>query len=213
MRRHGEIVVPGVLVKCEVSNKKVLPSLVERSALTGKRALKQFFVSSSVSAVRAMQDECVASATGKYCLPAEAKLCMWSGKKIHPDDLRTCELTRMNAHFEFMTTNDACRLEPLDQFVERLAKEGRQTGALDQNRLKTCRESQMPSRKSRLQSCRQRTLFGCLRGDKELARFENSPGRSVVLHSRTGSDRQNCCRKTRSAGLDTGKGILESLSR
>jgi hypothetical protein len=102
-----------VLVKCEVSNEKVLPSLVERSALTGKRALKQFFVSSSVSAVRALQDECVASAAGKYCLPAEAKLCMWSGKKIHPDDLRTCELTRTNAHVEFMTTNGACRLEPL----------------------------------------------------------------------------------------------------
>ena len=40
-------------------------------------------------------------------------MCMWSGKKIHPDDLRTCELTQINAHFEFMTTNGACRLEPL----------------------------------------------------------------------------------------------------
>jgi hypothetical protein len=109
----GKVVVPGVLVKCEVSNKRVLPSLVERSALTGKRALKQFFVSSSVSEVRVLQDESIASATGKHCLPTEAKLCMWGGKKIHPDDLRTCELTRMNAHFEFMTTNGSCRLEPL----------------------------------------------------------------------------------------------------
>jgi hypothetical protein len=38
---------------------------------------------------------------------------MWSGKKIHPDDLRTCELTRVNAHFEFMTANHGSRLEPL----------------------------------------------------------------------------------------------------
>jgi hypothetical protein len=109
----GKVVVPGGLVKCEVSNKRVLPSLVERSALTGKSALKQFFVSSSVSEVRVLQDESIASATGKHCLPTEAKLCMWGGKKIHPDDLRTCELTRMNAHFEFMTTNGSCRLEPL----------------------------------------------------------------------------------------------------
>ena len=33
-------------------------------------------------------------------------------KKIHPDDLRTCELTQASAHFEFMTTNGACRLAP-----------------------------------------------------------------------------------------------------
>lgn len=118
----GKIVVPGVLVKCEVSNKKVLPSLVERSTLTGKRALKQFFVSSSVSEVRVLQDESIASATGRYCLPTEAKLCMWSRKKIHPDDLRTCELTRMNAHFEFMTTNGACRLEPLVNLLNGLRR-------------------------------------------------------------------------------------------
>lgn len=109
----GKIVVPGVLLRCEVSNKKVLPSLLERSAVTGKRALREFFVSSSVSGIRALQAESIASASGKYCVPAEAKLCMWSGKKIHPEDLRTCDLTQMNAHFEFMITNGACRLEPL----------------------------------------------------------------------------------------------------
>ena len=109
----GKIVVPGVLLRCELSNKKVLPSLLERSAVTGKRALKEFFVSSSVSGIRALQAESIASASGKYCVPAEAKLCMWSGKKIHPDDLRTCDLTQMDAHFEFMTSNGACRLEPL----------------------------------------------------------------------------------------------------
>ena len=87
--------------------------MLERSAVTGKRALKEFFVSSSVSGIRALQAESIASASGKCCVPAEAKLCMWSGKKIHPDDLRTCDLTQMNAHFEFMTTNGACRLEPL----------------------------------------------------------------------------------------------------
>jgi hypothetical protein len=49
---------------------------------------------------------------------------MWSGKKIHPDDLRTCELTRMNAHFEFMTTNGACRLEPLVNLLNGLRRKG-----------------------------------------------------------------------------------------
>lgn len=93
-------------------------SFVDRSALTGKRALKQFLVSSSISGLRALQEESVASATGKYCLPTEAKLCMWSGKKIHPDDLRTCELTRIDGHFEFMTTNGACRLEPLVDLLD-----------------------------------------------------------------------------------------------
>jgi superfamily II DNA or RNA helicase len=118
----GKVVVPGVLVKCEVSGKKVMPSLVERSAVTEKRALKQFFVSSSISGVRALQDESVASATRKYCLPTEARLCMWSGKKIHPDDLRTCDLTRMNAHFEFMTTNGAFCLEPLVNLLNGLRR-------------------------------------------------------------------------------------------
>jgi hypothetical protein len=118
----GKIVVPGVLLRCEVSNKKALPSLVERCTVTGKLALKEFFVSSSVSGIRALQAESIASASGKYCIPAEAKLCMWSGKKIHPDDLRTCELTRMSAHFEYMTTNGACRLEPLVNLLNGLRR-------------------------------------------------------------------------------------------
>src|SRR3984893_5492121 len=109
----GKIVVPGVLLTCEVSGKKVLPSLLERSAVTGKRARKEFFVSSSISGARALQQESVGSAAGKCCLPTEAKNCMWSGRKIHPDDLRTCELTQVIAHFEYMTSNGACRLEPL----------------------------------------------------------------------------------------------------
>jgi len=120
----GKFAVPGVLLTCEVSGKKVLPSLVESSAVTGKKALKQFFVSSSISGLRALQEESVVSATGKYCLPTEAKLCMWSGKKIHPDDLRTCELTRLNAHFEFMTSNGACRLESLVDLLNGLRRKG-----------------------------------------------------------------------------------------
>ena len=120
----GKIVVPGVLLRCELSNKKVLPSLLERSSVTGKRALEEFFVSSSVSGIRALQAESIASAAGKYCVPAEAKLCMWSGKKIHPDDLRTCDLTQTNAHFEFMTTNGACRLEPLVDLLNGLRRKG-----------------------------------------------------------------------------------------
>jgi superfamily II DNA or RNA helicase len=118
----GKIVVPGVLLMCEASNKRVLPSLLESSAVTGKRALGEFFVSSSVSGIRALQVESIASASGKYCVPAEAKLCMWSGKKIHPDDLRTCDLTQMNAHFEFMTTNGAFRLEPLTDLLNGLRR-------------------------------------------------------------------------------------------
>ena len=47
---------------------------------------------------------------------------MWSGRKIHPDDLRTCELTQMTAHFEFMTTNGACRLEPLVNLLNGLRR-------------------------------------------------------------------------------------------
>jgi hypothetical protein len=47
---------------------------------------------------------------------------MWSGKKIHPDDLRTCGLTQMNAHFEFMTTNGAFRLEPLTDLLNGLRR-------------------------------------------------------------------------------------------
>ena len=53
------------------------------------------------------------SASGKYCLEQEAKVCAWSGRKCHPDDLRTCQLTRVGAHFEYMTTNGGIRLEPL----------------------------------------------------------------------------------------------------
>lgn len=120
----GKIVVPGVLMTCEVSGKKILPSLVERSAVTGKSALKQFFVSSSISGRLALQGESVVSSTGKYCLTTEARLCMWSGKKIHPDDLRTCEFTQLNTHFEFMTTNGACRLEPLVSLLNGLRRKG-----------------------------------------------------------------------------------------
>ena len=120
----GKIVVPGILLKCEVSGKRVLPSLVERSAVSGKRALKEYFAASSISGAHALQDESIASASAKYCLPTEAKLCMWSGKKIHPDDLRTCELTRTNAHFEFMTTNGECRLEPLVDLLNGLRRKG-----------------------------------------------------------------------------------------
>ncbi len=118
----GQMVMPGVLVTCEVSGKKVLPSLVETSGLSGKKALKEFFVSSSISGVTALRSESIASATGKWCLPAEAKLCMWSGSRVHPEDLRTCELTRVSAHFKFMTTNGVSRLEPLEALLNGLRR-------------------------------------------------------------------------------------------
>ena len=60
-----------------------------------------------------MPDEGVKSATGKHCLQSETRLCLWSGKKCHPEDLRTCELTRVLAHFEFMTVNGQTRLQAL----------------------------------------------------------------------------------------------------
>ncbi len=118
----GQMVVPGVLVRCEVSGKKVLPSLVETSGISGKRALKEFFVSSSISGVTALRSESIASATGKWCLPGEAKLCIWSGSPVHPEDLRTCELTRVSAHFKFMTTNGVSRLEPLEALLNGLRR-------------------------------------------------------------------------------------------
>jgi superfamily II DNA or RNA helicase len=109
----GKRVVPGILESCEVSGKRVLPRELEKSATTGKKALKLFFVSSSISGARFLVGEGIASAAGKYCLEREAKLCVWSSKKCHPDDLRTCQLTRVIAHFEYMTNNGGIRLEPL----------------------------------------------------------------------------------------------------
>jgi superfamily II DNA or RNA helicase len=109
----GKLVVPGILERCEVSGKRVLPRELEKSVVSGKKALKQFFVSSSISGARFLETEGIVSAAGKYCLKQEAKLCTWSSRKCHPDDLRTCQLTRVTAHFEYMTTNGGIRLEPL----------------------------------------------------------------------------------------------------
>jgi len=109
----GKLVVPGILERCEVSGKRVLPRELEKSVVTGKKALKQLLVSSSISGARFLETEGIVSATGKYCLKQEAKLCTWSSRKCHPDDLRTCQLTRVTAHFEYMTTNGGIRLEPL----------------------------------------------------------------------------------------------------
>jgi superfamily II DNA or RNA helicase len=109
----GKLVAPGILEGCEVSGKRVLPRELEKSVATGKKALKQFFVSSSISGARFLEGEGIVSATGKYCLEKEAKVCAWSGRKCHPDDLRTCQLTRVAAHFEYMTTSGGIRLEPL----------------------------------------------------------------------------------------------------
>lgn len=109
----GKLVVPGILERCEVSGKRVLPRELEKSVVTGKKALKQFFVSSSISGARFLEGEGIVSAAGKHCLQQEAKVCGWSSRKCHPDDLRTCQLTRVVAHFEYMTTNGGIRLEPL----------------------------------------------------------------------------------------------------
>jgi superfamily II DNA or RNA helicase len=109
----GKLVIPGILEQCEVSRKRVLPSQLEKSVVTGKRALKQFFVSSSISGARLLEDEGIVSAAGKHCLQREGKVCVWSSRNCHPDDLRTCQLTRVTAHFEYMTTNGGIRLEPL----------------------------------------------------------------------------------------------------
>jgi hypothetical protein len=109
----GKLVVPGILERCEVSGKRALPRELEKSVTTGKKALKQFFVSSSISGARFLLGEGIVSAAGKHCLEKEAKLCAWSSRKCHPDDLRTCQLTRVTAHFEYMTSNGGIRLEPL----------------------------------------------------------------------------------------------------
>src|ERR1700722_15297899 len=109
----GKLVVPGILERCEMSGKRVLPCELEKSVATGKRALKQFFVSSSISGARLLGDEGIILAAGKYCLEREAKVCAWSSRQCHPDDLRTCHLTRVAAHFEYMTSHGENRLEPL----------------------------------------------------------------------------------------------------
>ena len=90
-----------------------MPRELEKSVATGKKALKQFFVSSGISGARFLPGEGIVSAAGKHCLEKEAKLCAWSSRKCHPDDLRTCQLTRVTAHFEYMTSNGGIRLEPL----------------------------------------------------------------------------------------------------
>jgi hypothetical protein len=192
-----------------MSGKKVLPSLVERSALTGKRALKHFFVSSSISRVRALQEESVASATGKYCLPTEAKLCMWSGKKIHSDDLRTCELTRINTHFEFMTTNGACRLAPLVDLLDGVRRKA------DKPELWTKIAEDMSSiasAKSQVEAAilspSEQYLAVCLETKNWLGLKTRQAG---LLYSipETGSRRQNCGRKTRRPRLVAGKNVVE----
>jgi hypothetical protein len=109
----GKLVLPGMLERCEVSGKRVLPREIEKSVATGKKGLKQFFVTSSISGARFLEGEGVVSAAGKHCLQQEAKICAWSSNKCHPDDLRTCQLTRVSAHFKYMTTNGEIRLEPL----------------------------------------------------------------------------------------------------
>jgi hypothetical protein len=80
-------------------------------------------VSSSISGARFLQGEGIVSAVGKYCLEKEAKVCTWSSRKCHPDDLRTCELTRLAAHFEYMTNNGGMRLEPLLNLLNGLRRE------------------------------------------------------------------------------------------
>jgi len=123
----GRLVVPGLLCPCDVTNKRVLPSELEKSSISGKRALKELFVSSSLSGARFLHGEGIASAAGKHCLEQESKLCLWSGKRCHPDDLRTCQLTRVTAHFEFMTNNGAIYLEPLVDLLNGLTRSADQS--------------------------------------------------------------------------------------
>ena len=53
----NRLVVPGLLVACEVTGDKVLPQFLETSAASEKRALRLFFVSSSISGARLLPDE------------------------------------------------------------------------------------------------------------------------------------------------------------
>jgi len=130
-------------LRCEVSGKRVLPRELESSAATRKRALKEFFVSSSISGARFLQGEGIVSAVGKYCLEKEAKVCTWSSRKCHPDDLRTCELTRLAAHFEYMTNNGGMRLEPLLNLLNGLRRESDKSNSILMNRY--LRQSAQPT--------------------------------------------------------------------
>jgi superfamily II DNA or RNA helicase len=118
----GRLVTRGVLEPCEVSGKRVLPRELEESAATGKKALRLFFVSSSISGARFLVGEGIVSSAGKHCLEREAKVCDWSLKKCHPDDLRACQLTRVVAHFEYMTNSGGIRLEPLVNLLNGLRR-------------------------------------------------------------------------------------------
>lgn len=70
-------------------------------------------MTSSLTGARVLEEVAVRSSMGKFCAPVEAKTCLWSGQKFHPDDLRVCALTGLPIHFEFATTNDNPRLQPL----------------------------------------------------------------------------------------------------
>jgi hypothetical protein len=103
----------GILEECAVTRKRVLPSELERCATTGKRVLKRILVTSSLSGASILEEVAVRSAAGTFCAPIEAKSCLWSGRICHPDDLRVCELTGLPIHFEFATSGDTPRLQPL----------------------------------------------------------------------------------------------------
>jgi superfamily II DNA or RNA helicase len=118
----GKLVAPGLLSSCDVSGKRVLHTELEKSPISGKKALKELFVTSNISGVRFLRGEGTISAAGKHCLEQEAKVCIWSGKRCHPEDLRTCQLTRVTAHFEFMTNNGGIYLEPLVNLLNGLSR-------------------------------------------------------------------------------------------
>lgn len=109
----GHYVRPGVLEGCARTQKRVLPSELSRCVVTGMRVLKRLLVTSSFTDALLLEDVAVRSATGKFCAPVEAKPCLWSGRKCHPEDLRFCEITELPIHFEFTTSHNSPRLQPL----------------------------------------------------------------------------------------------------
>jgi superfamily II DNA or RNA helicase len=123
----GKLVMPGILQKCELTGKNVLPSELEKCAATGKKALKKFFVSSSLSGARILEEVAVSSVSGNFCAPLETKSCFWSGRKCHPEDIRVCQLTGITIYFEYATSNQNSRLEPLVKLLDGVGRKADET--------------------------------------------------------------------------------------
>ena len=114
----GKYVRRGILQECAETGIRALPSELGVCAVSGRRVLKRLLVTSSVSGVQLLEKEAVRSAFGQFCAPVEARACVWGDRKAHPADIRTCALTGIDIHFEYATTSNPPRLDPLVRMLD-----------------------------------------------------------------------------------------------